>query len=259
MSDHRAGNTSDVDSAILQLLEESLMKITILGMENERLSSELSALQRNQYSNASEMEVKYSQSQLACREKERNNESLQSTIADKNKQIELLQQHNLSLEKQLMESRNMISENITLKNRVDTLEINQNQFSNIDKEREVEITRLRGVMKENENLNRKILDLESRVKFVTSANDKLNKLVSERASEVKNWQTRLNDANNSAAKIPELESKVRLLIIENERLEKEVVSYTEKFIDNEKRLVSIPELENRIRLLATENERLQNI
>jgi len=102
----------------------------------------------------------------------------------------MLRQRVMSLEKQLSEQRTTITENISLKNRVETFEINQNQYINLDKEKQMEIGRLKNVLKENENFQRKIIDLESRVKFVNSANEKLNKLVSERANEVKNWQTR---------------------------------------------------------------------
>ena len=259
VSDNRAGNQNDSDLALRTLLEESFIKVTVLGMENERLCFELDhARQMNTSSNV-DSEHRNSQTQHHIREKERQIEHLNTQMIDKNKEIELLTQRNNGLENMLKGGRFSENENVHLKNKVETLEINlnQNQSSNI--ELLGEITRLRSYEKENSYLTGKIMDLESRIKFVTNANEKLNRLVGERADEAKNWQIRLSDANSTASRIPDLENKVRLLVVENERLEKDVINYTEKFLTAEKRMSGIPELENRIRLLATENERLQNI
>lgn len=228
-------------------------------MENERLTYELDLARKKSISGNVDLEVKWSQSQLTLREKDRQLDLLNDSLGDKNRELEILRKKASSLEQTVLQYKSTQNENLTLKNKLENLEINIHQHGYSDKEKTNEINRLRTYERDNSLLQSKLVDVESRVKFLTTQNDKLNVLVGERAQEAKNWQSRLSDANSTAGRIPDLENKVRLLVVENEKLERDLYSQNDRIFESEKRVVTIPELESRIRLLATENERLQNI
>jgi chromosome segregation ATPase len=249
----------DIDDCLKKILEESLMRITVLGMENERLNFELSESKKRQMTGNSELHISMSQSQLFVKDKDRQLEILNASLNDKNHTIDALRQKLNITEQEILHMGVIDNENRALKAKLSSFEMHISQLD-IEKETQFkEILRLREFEKQTSLLSGRIIDFESRVTFITRENDKLNLLLVERAKEVQNWQGRLSDANSAASRVPDLENKIRLLVIENERLERELESYQTKYNDNEKRLCQLPEQENRIRLLATENERLQTI
>ena len=55
-------HNTNIDEALKKLLEESLMRVTVLGMENERLSFELESARRKTMAGTTEFDAKLSHS-----------------------------------------------------------------------------------------------------------------------------------------------------------------------------------------------------
>ena len=232
---------TNIDEALKKLLEESLMRVTVLGMENERLSFELESARRKTIAGTSDYDAKISQSIQNIREKDRELQAHNAVIQEKDRELHLLRQKVAKLEQEIFEKSQGDNENTILKAKITSLEV---VIEQCEKEKETfqkEVNRLREHDKQNSIDLLKLNDQDARNGVVLRENEKLNHLLNERANELSSWQAKLAEANRTASRVPELDNKVRLLVAENERQDREAGGLKDRLQDAERRLHQLPE------------------